>query len=131
MKFFYTYEEWKKIQATSIEFVFCEFPNHYSIKEIVSVNKISKMKSNKKDYLYVFVDDFDLFFEKYGNIITGGIYNNKNNGPIDMCGINYYSLSLIDKVIKQIEEEKPDDYETILSWLEKAKQHNGFYIFGI
>ena len=52
-------------------------------------------------------------------------------GTVDLYGVNYYTPDLIDTVVKRIQNEKPADYKTLLSWLEKAKEYNGFYILGV
>ena len=54
-----------------------------------------------------------------------------NGGTFDIFGINYYAPSLTEDIIKKISEEKPEDFETLLEWLERSKEYNGFYIFEI
>lgn len=59
----------------------------------------------KNDSLYIYGDDDNEFEVYYGEIFTGGIYNNLKRGCVDMCGINYYppeQTQLITEKIKEV-----------------------------
>ena len=71
-----------------IEFQYCRLPEGASIREIVSVDAI---KGWKPDSLYICGGDMYLFYQDYRGIITDGIYNNGDRGPMDLWGINFYS----------------------------------------
>ena len=108
------------------EFQFCRLPKSTPVRKIVSVDSIEHLKD---DSIYV-SDDSD-FYEVYSRIFTGGVYNNLQTGVVDTCGINYYSPELTQTIIARLQEEKPEEYEVLLSWLKKAEGFNGFYILGI
>ena len=74
----------------SIEILYCRLPEGTSLREIVSIDAI---KHWKDDSLYISGDDMDLFYQSYGDIITGGVYNNGDHGPMDLFGINFYPES--------------------------------------
>ena len=61
-----------------IEIQYCRLPEGTSLREIVSIDAI---KHWKDDSLYISGDDMDLFYQSYGDIITGGVYNNGDRGP--------------------------------------------------
>ena len=66
-----------------------------------------------------------------GTIITGGVYNNKDSGPLDLLGINFYSQKQLIFMIERIKKEKPTDYQILLKWLEAGTEYIGFYVLGI
>ena len=105
---------------------FCRLPAGTKIKDIVAVRSINNWQN---DSLYI--NDEDVFYQEYSQIFNCGIYNNLKNGVVDLYGINYYEPSFIDTIITKLYEEKPVDYESLVVWLNKAKQFNGFYILGL
>ena len=109
-----------------IEMQFCRLPVETKIKDIVAVKSINNWLN---DSLYI--NDEDVFFQEYSQIFNCGIYNNLKSGVVDLYGINYYEPSFIDTIITKLYEEKPIDYESLVEWLNKAKQFNGFYILGL
>lgn len=126
---FSSQEERKKSGGTYfIELQYCRLLPDTEIEKIVSVTAIEHWKN---DSLYINGDDANKFVSIYGKIITGGIYNNRKSGMVDMYGINYYSQEQTKLILERIKEIKPLDYQILLSWLEKSKEHNGFYILGL
>ena len=111
-----------------IEIQYCRLPEGTSIREIVSVDAIKHWKA---DSLYISGDDMDLFYQSYGDIITGGVYNNRERGPMDLFGINFYSREQTDAIIERLAEEKPPEYQILCSWLQAGKPYGGFYILGV
>lgn len=111
-----------------IEFQYCRLKKGTEIRKIVSVNSIENWKNNS---LYIFGDDINVFLSSYGDFFNSGIYNNGKSGPMDLCGINYYSQGQISFMIKALKERQPQDYRILLQWLENANKYNGFYILGI
>jgi hypothetical protein len=109
-----------------IEMQFCDLPRGYKEKELVAVANIEHWKN---DSLYI--NDDEVFCKEYSRIFNYGLYHNGKWGEVDIFGINYYSPLITEDIIKKILEEKPRDFEILLSWLEKAKKYNGFYILGI
>lgn len=80
-----------------IEIQYCRLPEGTSLREIVSIDAI---KHWKDDSLYISGDDMDLFYQSYGDIITGGVYNNEDRGPMDLFGINFYSREQTNEIIE-------------------------------
>ena len=111
-----------------IEIQYCRLPKGTSIREIVSVDAI---KDWKDDSLYIFGDDMDLFYQSYGDIITGGVYNNGDRGPMDLFGINFYSREQTNEIIERLAEEKPPGYQIMCRWLQSDEQSLGFYVLGV
>lgn len=109
-----------------IEIQYCTLKKCTSIKEIVSV-----VENWEDDSLYIYGDDWNIFCDAYGEIICGGTYNNLETGYLDGCGINYFSPRQTELIKEKINEEKPREYEVLLSWLEKGKEYNGFYVLGL
>lgn len=122
-------DERSKIGGTGfIEIQYCKLKPGTTLREKVAVESI---EFRSADSLYVYCDDINEFIVNYREIFNCGIYNNMKNGPIDILGINYYSPSIINRLIKEVEVMKPMDYEILLNWLNKAYEFNGIYILGI
>lgn len=111
-----------------IEMQFCKLPSTMKIKEMVEVSRI---KNWQDDSLYIYIDDVNVFYQVYSNYFNCGIYNNLKSGIVDIYGINYYALALTDSIIKKILDDKPNDYEILIEWLNKSQIYNGFYILGL
>ena len=87
-----------------IEFQYCRLPEGASIREIVSVDAI---KGWKPDSLYICGGDMYLFYQDYRGIITDGIYNNGDRGPMDLWGSTSIPGSKPMKSMQRLTEEKP------------------------
>lgn len=111
-----------------VEIQYCRFPKGTSLREVVSIDAI---KHWKDDSLYIFGDDLDLFYQNYGDIITGGVYNNGERGPMDLCGINFYSREQTNEIMERLAEEKPPEHQILCRWLQAGEQHLGFYLLGV
>lgn len=109
-----------------IEIQFCKMPYKTKTKKLLAVNSIQNWQN---DSLYI--SDEDTFYQEYSNIFTCGIYYNLRSGTVDIFGINYYAPTLVDSIIAKLYEDKPLDYITLVEWLIKAKEYNGFYILGL
>ena len=81
--------------------------------------------------MYVYGNDDNQFSDYYDSIFYNGIYSNRKNGRVDLCGINYYSVKETDCILKSLQKEQLPEQEVLISWLKKAKEHNGFCIFGL
>ncbi len=126
---FNSQEERRKFGGSDfIELQYCRLPPRTGIKEIVSVDVIRHWEN---DSLYIYGDDMDMFYSAYGTIIAGGIYNNMERGPVDLCGINFYSQEQILQIIARIEAEMPPEHQTLLDWLKAGGKYVGFYILGL
>lgn len=124
----FNFQEERRIHGSSasIEIQFCKFPAGTKTKELVTVRSI---KHWQNDSLYV--DDENSFYIEYSSIFDCGTYNNLKCGTVDIFGINYYAPSLTDSIIKRLHKDKPTDCETLVAWLIKSKEYNGFYILGL
>lgn len=111
-----------------IEIQYCMLPPNTQLEKIISVGAITDWKN---DSLYIYGDDMEAFYSYYGQIITGGIYNDMNQGPIDLYGINFFAQKQVPQIIERIEAEMPPEYQTLRDWLKVGKQFVGFYILGI
>ena len=111
-----------------IEIQYCRLPEGTSLREIVSIDAI---KHWKDDSLYISGDDMDLFYQSYGDIITGGVYNNGDRGPMDLFGINFYSREQTNEIIERLAEEKPPGYQILCRCLQADEQSLGFYVLGV
>ena len=111
-----------------IEMQYCRLGQGTKIEKIVSVDAIEHWKN---DALYIYGDDIDEFVLRYGNIFTGGIFNNRKSGILDVYGINYYSQEQTRLILDRVKKTKPLDYQILLDWLENSKECIGFYVLGI
>lgn len=111
-----------------IEFQFCRIKSGADISKIVSASSIDHWLN---DSLYIYIDDTENFINEYGEIFDCGVYSNLESGPVDICGINYYSPELTEEIREKIYKAKPADHEVISEWLREAEKYNGFYILGL
>ena len=111
-----------------IEIQYCRLPQESSIQEIVSEDLIEHWKN---DSLYVYGNDMEAFYQSYESIFTGGIYSSLSTGPMDLCGINFYSHKQADLIQERIKAQTPPDRQVLLEWLKGAKSLVGFYLLGL
>ncbi len=110
-----------------LEFQYCTLPKSYSEKRIVNADIVFWKESS----LYVFGNDFDVFYRDYDEVIGKGLYCNLQEGVLDYYGINYYNREKTVKIIERLKEYQPKDCEILLEWLSAGSDGNGFYILGI
>lgn len=78
--------------------------------------------------LLVSVEDDREFFFHYGKYLESPD-GQKQFNPF---GPNYYTKEHSKRILNNITEEKPLDWETLADWLKKAvDEYNGFYFLGI
>lgn len=95
-----------------------------------SLENILKQSSNwKDDSLYVHGDK--PLYSVYGQIFGNGVHPNMTEGYLDPWGITYYKPCVIDEIIERAIQSKPEGYEILVTWLNEAKEYNGFYILGV
>ena len=116
-----------KEKGSCLELAYCKLPNKSDIKKITNISHIPFSAEDSLCVAFPFIKDF---IEEYDDIFTGGTYQNLENGPVDVCGLNYYSPELTNQIIDKVRTQKPKEYELLLNWLENSKQYNGFYILG-
>ena len=126
---FKSYQKQMEIGGSAfIEFQYCRLRAGSSLRKITSIRKID---FKKEDSLYIYIDDIDLFCEEYHETFIDGTYANREQGVVDVFGINYYSPDQIDAIIERISLRNPVEGDVLIEWLRKAKETNGFYILGI
>ncbi len=111
-----------------MELQYCRLPEGSPLETILCQDQISHWKN---DSLYVFGEDLELFTAHYGKIITGGTYSNQASGPIDLCGINFYTQRQVSCIIETLRAKTPPSYEILLQWLQAGKAYIGFYLLGV
>jgi len=110
------------------EIQYCRLPENTQLEKIISVKAITDWKN---DSLYIYGDDMADFYAQYGPIITGGTYNNLEQGPVDLYGINFFTQKQAAQIIERIEAERPPEYQVLRDWLNAGKQFIGFYVLGV
>lgn len=83
------------------------------------------------DSLLLSDDDFDVFYDKYGEYFECAVFPNGKTG-FDYCGINYYSpektLEIYNALRSCIDKENGE----FIDWLKTDLDlYNGFYILGL
>lgn len=111
-----------------IEMQYCRLPQGTEIERIVSVDTVVHWKN---DSLYIYGDDDSAFVSLYGEIFAGGTYSNLACGGVDLCGINYYSLEQTKRILERVKAAESLSDPVLISWLERSKAYNGFYILGL
>lgn len=128
--FFHRFENQQQRRAAGgsywIELQYCGQPPEAGLKSILSLDSIENWKD---DSLYISGDDDTLFWSRYGSILAEGVYQNEQTGPVDLCGINYYSPERALLIAQRTKEQKPLEYQVFLNWLAKAEK--GFYVLGL
>ncbi len=85
----------------------------------------------QEDSLYFHMDDDGCFFKDYGEYFSSPL-SPDGSGTLCYFGINYYTCEKTQEMLCKIVEERPDEYEILLPWLQQAvEQYNGFYLLGI
>ncbi len=126
---FHTAEERRRYGGSAfVEIQYCRLKQGTSIQKIISVDSISAWDISS---IYIDFDDLDEFWNEYGGMFQNGVYNNGQEGPTDFYGINYYDLSNVHHLIRELEIKKPKEYEILLAWLKNGRDENGIYILGI
>ena len=117
---FASQEERKKAGGSAfLELQYCTLPCGTPLKKILSPKTVEHWNPCS---LYVHADDLELFSREYGDLF---------DGDLPLFGIGYRSPLQTEKLIAKIAAVKPIDHETLLRWLAKAKEQNGFYLLGL
>lgn len=110
-----------------LEFQLCE--NDKPLKNGKAMCDNIKHWSN--DSLYMNWDDFNKFYELYGDVFGCAVFSNGEQG-CDSCGVNYYSKEETEKIIEKFSKHIDEEYSALLPWLKVAeKRGKGFYILGV
>ncbi len=80
-----------------------------------------------EDSLLVHIDNEEIFFDNYSRY-----FDFPKEGKFNYYGPNYYTKEQTKDILQEVREDKPPEYDTVCTWLEKAvAEYNGFYILGI
>ena len=115
----------EKQGAAYFEFQYCK--KEWNIKKLLKKG----YSFWKKDSLLVHVDYDRDFFENFGG------YLETPNSPdgtqkLDPYGVNYYTKEQALVIMERIKNDKPQEFEALLAWLEKAvTEYKGFFFLGI
>lgn len=107
------------------EFQYCK--KDWNIKKILK-NGYSFWE---KDSLLVHIDNDKKFFDNYLKYFE---LTNAPNGKTVFCyyGVNYYTKEQTVSILERINTDKPNEYQVLIKWLEKAiSDYNGFFFIGI
>ena len=83
------------------------------------------------DSLIVYLDDQERLLDAYLPYLE---HPESPDGSRTFCyyGINYYTKERTAQMLEQIRADRPEEWEVLLPWLEKAAtKYNGFYFLGI
>ena len=79
------------------------------------------------DSLLVHIDNEEIFFDNYFRY-----FDSPKEGKFNYYGPNYYTKEQTEDILQKVREDKPQEHDTVCTWLEKAAtEYNGFYILGI
>lgn len=84
-----------------------------------------------EDSLVVSIEDDDRFVESYGRYLEAprALFGKH---AVDWYGINYYTREQTAAILSRLRDDRPEDGETLILWLEKAAaEFNGFFFLGI
>ena len=124
---FLTFAEKKACGGSDfLELQYCRLPAGASLAARVAVDAIGHWQ---EDSLYL--SDAEAFFRDYQAVLGYGTYNNLQEGPADLCGINYYTPEQTAAIAEALCRNQPEDWQRMAAWLEGAKAHNGFYLLGL
>lgn len=108
---------------------------YYEFQFCRASGSIAKLRKSiqpwQDDSLVVSIDKEDRFAELYGRYLEHPKSPGRRNA-LDWYGVNYYSAEQTEKILAQLREDRPEAYETLALWLEKAaEEYNGFFFLGI
>ncbi|MDE7302032.1 MAG: hypothetical protein K2N60_01790 [Oscillospiraceae bacterium] len=123
-KFIYNDE---RVGSCYLEFQICETDKPLKNGKTICDN----IKHWSDDSLYMDWDDFNEFYELYGDVFDCAVFPNGGRG-CDSCGVNYYGKEETEKIIEKLSQNIDDEYAALLPWLKIAeKRGKGFYILGV
>ena len=71
----------------------------------------------------LYVQDENLFYQEYGDIFC--------LSPLDLYAFSDYAPSRLEGIIRAVQKSRPIEADTLLDWLCRAREYNGFYLLGI
>ena len=83
--------------------------------------------------LFVPISKDNVFFEEYLKYLEP-TETPDGGTKFDGCGINYYTKEQAQIIYERIQNDKPEEYTILITWLEKIISNPsevGFYILGV
>ena len=111
-----------------IELCFCKLSKDAETKDILDLDENIFWQN---DSLYIHGDYQNQFYNEYKEIFGLGINAGMKESLFDTWGLTYFNPEKIPGIIERANENKPEGYEDLTEWLEKAREYNGFYILGV
>ena len=110
-----------------LEFQFCDIDKPLKNSKTICDN-IRHWSDNS---LYMDWDDFNEFYEMYGDVFGCAIFPNGERG-CDSCGVNYYGKEETEKIVEKLSARIGEECAALLPWLKIAEKNGkGFYILGV
>ena len=110
-----------------LEFQICETDNPLKNGRV----RCGNIRHWSDNSLYMDWDDFNEFYELYGDVFCCAVFPNGERG-CDSCGVNYYGKEETEKIIEKLSARIGEEYAALLPWLKIAEEHGkGFYILGV
>ena len=115
----------EKRGSAYFEFQYCK--KEWNIKKLLKKG----FSHWEKDSLLVHVDYDRDFFDNYVDYLETPDSPDETQ-ELDPYGVNYYTKEHTFVIIEQIKNDKPQEFDVLVSWLEKAAtEYNGFFFLGI
>lgn len=110
-----------------LEFQFCDTDKPLKDGKV----RCEVFKHWSDNSLYMDWDDFNEFYELYGDLFGCAVFPNGERG-CDSCGVNYYGKEETAKIVEGMSARPNEEYSALLPWLKEAEQRGkGFYILGV
>lgn len=125
---FSTQEERRRFGGSDfIELQYCRLERGTSFRKLTSACRTHW----EDDSLYVPAQRMDELLAAYSDVLGEALYPNKKSGPVYPFGPNYYPPERVPAMLCRLRERNSEDDRTLAKWLQKAAEHNGFYVLGV
>lgn len=125
---FSTQEERRRFGGSDfIELQYCRLKRGTSFRKLTSACRTHW----EDDSLYVPGQCMDEFLAAYSGVLGEAVYSNKKSGLVYPFGPNYYPPERVPAMLDRLRERNSEDDRTLAKWLQKAAEHNGFYVLGV
>ena len=117
----------ERVGTCYLEFQFCKNEDPIKFNKV----DIDNIENWEEDSLIISDEDFNKFYQDYGEIFECALFPNGKKGFF-AYGINYYDKAATEQILKKLKNKISMEYLNLISWLENAaNKYNGFYILGI
>lgn len=110
-----------------VELQYCRLKRGTSLRKLTSAFRAHW----KDDSLYVLGQRLDEFLAAYSDVLGEAIYPDNKSGPVYPFGPNYYPPERASAMLDRLRDRNSEDDCTLAKWLQKAAEHNGFYVLGV